>query len=255
MKSFQIPFSNYDIFGYILPGLCFALGLLVAFSPEAKDLLVSLNQYQETSLSVKIVVGMLSSVLSVIALYFMGQIIGCVAHLLYDRLIVRHVLGYPFQHLLGMSKRKGFMLFRKLTSTDSVISNALKKKFDDKLFERIKLHLDDFDKSNSDLYWIVQVYVTKNEKSAHSKKLGIWLDMIGCLRNYSGAFLILSLIEIIRFYCSCVCARPFYAVPVIAVFLLLSLLFFMRYWVMYYAYYSKYIIRVYALEDLSDNEK
>ena len=117
------------------------------------------------------------------------------------------------------------------------------------------MRLRSFKTYNSDIYWIANIELSKNP--VHSAKLSGWLDMIGCLRNYSCAFLFLAIIESVRLWECIVHAQqnlPPHAIILTIVFTLLSVLLFSRFWVMYYAYYSKYIIRVYALENLESKE-
>lgn len=62
-----------------------------------------------------------------------------------------------------------------------------KKAFFEKLKKRTGLTEDSFGDYNSDIYWIANSYFVKDENSVHCKKLNNWLDMFGCLRNYSCA--------------------------------------------------------------------
>lgn len=333
MKDIKIPFTSYDIFGYILPGALFLLGILEIFPSERKIFIddVKICIVGPTEYNAFLIASF--ALLSVAALYFVGHAIACVGHLFYDRLVVRYLLGYPFYLLLGWNiksvkkarygtlffvffgafflmlpvaflflknicavkrfisdyrilfvigmffviaevlvyffvKEKGkknvdenslqktdlcdkiVYMFRKSTATDKVINEKLKKYFNDNLRKKTELQPADFEVYNSDIYWIANIEVSKNP--IHSAKLGSWLDMIGCLRNYSCAFLFLAIIESFCLWESVIHnpqVLPLKAILLTMGFTILSILLFSRYWVMYYAYYSKYIIRVYALDD------
>ena len=82
---------------------------------------------------------------------------------------------------------KAVSLFRDSTATSSKVSADVKKAFFEKLKKRTDLTEDSFGDYNSDIYWIVNSYFVKDENSVHCKKLNNWLDMFGCLRNYSCA--------------------------------------------------------------------
>ena len=101
MNNLIPKFSSYDIFGYILPGSLFLLGLFCIFPHEAKNMVVCLNNCIDGAIEYKAFLIACITLLSVAAFYFVGHTIACVAHLFYDRLVVRYLLGYPFYHLLG----------------------------------------------------------------------------------------------------------------------------------------------------------
>ena len=337
MKEFSIPFNTYDFFGYLLPGTLFSLGVLVVFNDKIKSWVDGYN-----SLGISIPFTVVLTMLMAAGLYFIGQIIGCIGHIIYDRMVVRNILGYPFYRILGLNQnvelssmlisyvlimcgfigilipvfvrlvhfffnvnevvffsyfavilifliifillfafsakivqdgssikkcdlkgvRKFFEriteMFLKVTATNVGVNEAVQNKFMMKLKKRTGLRKNHFCKEyGSDIYWVTYIDLMKAKDPCHQGKISNWLDMYGCLRNYSCAFLLLATIESIRIYASlfCECSEGFvfedYAVLV--GFLFLSFLLFVRYWIMYYSYYSKYIIRAYALEDFSSN--
>ena len=82
---------------------------------------------------------------------------------------------------------KAVSLFRDSTASSSKVSADVKKAFFEKLKNRTGLTEDSFGDYNSDIYWIANSYFVKDENSVHCKKLNNWLDMFGCLRNYSCA--------------------------------------------------------------------
>ena len=321
MKEFSLPFNTYDFFGYLLPGTLFSLGILVVFYDKIEFWISKYN-----SLGISIPFTVVLTMLMAAGLYFVGQIIGCIGHIIYDRMIVRNILGYPFYRILGWKYKScdefswwsyvvvivgsfGILLpffvryyivfivmlvlfvillilkwnkdqseqgkckflkkclktllnvFCETTATNVGVNEAIQNKFMMKLKKRTGLRKKHFCKEyGSDIYWVTYIDLMKAKNPCHQGKISNWLDMYGCLRNYSCAFLLLATIEQIRIYASffCECSEGFvfedYAVLV--GFLFLSFLLFVRYWIMYYSYYSKYIIRAYVLEDFSsDAEK
>lgn len=144
-------------------------------------------------------------------------------------------------------------VFRVATATDTKVNGFLRNKVNESLKSKLKMRPRNFSEYNSDIYWLVNIYITQDKDSVHSERLGDWLNMYGCLRNYSCVFFILAFIEAYRLWLSMFAvfspsSRDFFLT---IIFSLLGILLFMRYWVMYYAYYSKYIVRVYALDNIS----
>ena len=287
-------------------------------------------------------------------LYFVGQVIGCVSHLLYDRLFVRNVIGYPFQYILDLKPRpddsvritylflvvfvaqllfvpiiyellcrlglltsKGgwkmcvvwlsiaFLLFfvsfifriilvftrmkrmdsrehyikradensiekddfmvktcniltrcawylfypiRKLTSTDTKVHQSIRDVFFKRMKDETGLDLRKQVEYNSDAYWLTYISLTKKDPR-HDVKINNWLNLYGCLRNYSCAFLILSSVISTRQWL-CIYQGEI-SLPdsfCLLTSLVLCLILFVRYWIIYFSYYTKYIIRAYAVE-------
>lgn len=147
--------------------------------------------------------------------------------------------------------RKAVYLFRRSTVTHGCASKKLRRKFEKNLAVRTGFTPKDFYSYSSDIYWFANIYLCKDKESPHAAKLSSWLDMYGCLRNYSCTFILAAVVESFRLWTniSTITAVPSYEFILLIVFILLGILLFARFWVMYYAYYSKYIIRAYALEN------
>jgi hypothetical protein len=318
--DFSLPFNTYDFFGYLLPGTLFSLGLVGIFNQQVLNILKN-NHIQNLQPYFAIILALIVCA----GLYFVGQIIGCIGHIIYDRLIVRNILGYPFYTILNWKHEMNeifpwfshiviltslFLIlfplfiytsiipicfwiifslvlflnreklkkynqdnkkeiakaclnklsktFCKLTATDCKVNDSLKKLFEKKLDDRLQLKEDDFQEYNSDIYWITYIDLMKKKNTCHERKISNWLDMYGCLRNYSCVFLLLAVIESLHLWknvfdygSGSLDGRNLF---VLVFTLFFSLILFMRYWIMYYSYYSKYIIRAYALEDFNSNE-
>lgn len=352
--NFSLPFNSYDFFGYILPGTLFSFGMLYLFKDEVIEIVSNHDFMQQimgmsTFLAIMVLLGMLA------LLYFIGQVIGCVSHLLYDRLLVRNVIGYPFQYILDLKPRpddsvrvtylflilfawqivivplayetfcrlgwltnKGgwvmcviwlsiffivffisfilrcilvisrmrrmddrdhyvklpeegsiendeamvklcektrriawYILFpvRKLTSTDTKVSPIIREQFISRFKKSTTLNLNEQKEYNSDAYWLTYISLIKFD-AKHDVKISNWLNLYGCLRNYSCVFLILtfaiSFRQWIHVYDSEILI-PDTRFSLIS--LALCLILFVRYWIIYFGYYTKYIIRAYAMEE------
>lgn len=268
--------------------------------------------------------------------YFVGHFIGAVSHIVYDRVIIRNVIGYPFQYLMikdyhpkktvqnvylllilfsifllvlpgflellgrGLidneilvfvgrlafgtllimmlllvlyrfmyldKKREtdkdaknivGYRLaeffkkvilypIRKLTGTDSKIDDKIVDAFKEKFKNKFKL--DDCS-VGSDAFWIASMEVLKNEKI--DKRLSNWLNLYGCLRNYSCAFVLLSIVIVINHWWSIIVdgnVTNLTGSRILLASLIVALVLFMRYWIIYYSYFSKYLMRAFVYLD------
>ena len=361
-SEFKLPFNTYDFFGYLLPGTLFALGLGGIFFDETINFCKKNFWYvSETPQAIFFIL------IAIAILYFLGHIIGCIGHIVYDRMIVRNILGYPFYLLLKLGDYRfrnpktisflligaflfflitpilkmacnklsvcslsplslfldhwklyifilAFLLFEfavflvnciptikkikkslglqevvwvtqsnsppnklqklifyakkliripnivffKFTATDCYINKTIRSLFFEKLTERTGLSEEDLVEYNSDAYWLTYIDLTKAKNQSHQNKISNWLDLYGCLRNYSCAFLILAVVVSIQlWYCILWESNsdiPYQKIIILIASIFLSFLLFVRYWIMYYSYYSKYIIRAYALEDFPCDE-
>lgn len=349
--NFSLPFNAYDFFGYILPGSLFSFGILyllkdkIPFDEQQIEILTRMSAFS----AILLLLGLLA------ILYFVGQVIGCVSHLLYDRLFVRNVIGYPFQYILDLKPRPDdsvritYLLFvilgiqflitpllceelyrfdflknnggwtfcaiwmtsfgllfllsfifrvilvisrmrrmdnrehfvkkseensiendghmvslckiltrvawyifypvRKLTSTDTKVHQEIRRMFMDQMKRQTGLDLKSQTEYTSDAYWLAYISLVKHVPR-HDAKINNWLNLYGCLRNYSCVFLILSFIMSVRQWI-CIYRGEFFLPDTInlIVAILLCLVLFVRYWIIYFSYYTKYIIRAYAFEN------
>lgn len=349
--TFSLPFNSYDFFGYLLPGTLFSFGIAYVFWDELplKEWL-----FQKHEINAFVVVLVLLGLLA--GLYFIGQIIGSISHLLYDRLLVRNIIGYPFQYILNLKPRPedsmrityllllvcalqyilapslyellcnffsfaqenawkcvvvwvafwtvafvgafilrlclvcyrislmdnqgnivkkkdpnkktvendGLMkmlcrvgvrilwylsvLLRKISSTDTKVNDEVRKKFIDRVKTDYKIDLEKEDKYNSDAYWIAYIGLLNTDQK-HDAKITNWLNLYGCLRNYSCSFLILSIVVVIGQWTEMLADKTVISDTItLGVFLILSFVLFIRYWIIFFGYYSKYIIRAFALK-------
>lgn len=344
--NLSLPFNSYDFFGYILPGTLFSSGLIYIFKDCSFFQNVT-NDFKGLNTFLYIIIAFIA----IAVLYFMGQIIGCIAHLIYDRMIVRNIIGYPLQYILDLKPRpddsvritylflsvwilvlilvpslyellckwieqkyswiviviisasfgilfivafvlrlslvysqmnrmdnrehivkkaedssiekdpimkkicaKGarilwciFFPIRKLTSTDTKVDPQIRNLFIKKLKNKTGIDLRSVKQYNSDAYWIAYISLFESVPQ-HDAKIGNWLNLYGCLRNYSCSFLILSgLVAIKQWKVMWNNQESLPDTFVLAIFISLTFILFIRYWIVYFSYYTKYIIRAFAL--------
>lgn len=345
--TFSLPFNSYDFFGYLLPGTLFSFGVAYVFWD---DLPLKNWLLQKHEINAFVVVLVLLGLLA--GLYFIGQIIGGISHLLYDRLLVRNIIGYPFQYILDLKPRPEdsmrvvylllafgglqvvlaptiyellckyftqseswhgiiiwlsicgllflcsfvlrtilvcsrlsrlddqghevkpaaegsiekdphlaslchgivrkfsylFVLLRKISSTDTKVNEAIRNKFIERIRTEYEIDLEKEDKYTSDAYWIAYIGLLNTDQK-HDAKIANWLNLYGCLRNYSCSFFILSIIVATNQWIEMWTEKTVISDTItLGVFLILSFVLFIRYWIIFFGYYSKYIIRAFALK-------
>lgn len=326
-SEFKLPFDTYDFFGYLLPGTLLSLGLSFIFWDRLGDIVLKFIPGFGPKVEVDATVAILFVLVAIMTFYFLGHLVGCLAHIIYDRMIVRNILVYPFYSILDLktplnrvlpaaARIRWFLLivagvsaivlpalllfglkwwcliiciviivalkciscicsgngkitekckkickkmhdkFREFTVTDVGVNSKLCEKFFDRLENTTGLTKGAITDYNSDIYWLAYMgLVQEKDGPHHESKIGNWLCLYGCLRNYSCAFLVMSAVASFRLwmvvFCECENAEILQHAIIIAATLLLSFLLFMRYWIFYYAYYSKYIIRAYAVGEYS----
>ena len=332
-SEFKLPFDTYDFFGYLLPGTLLSLGLGFVFWDRIGEDIKKYIPDAGTKIEVDGAIAILFALIAVMILYFLGHLVGCIAHIIYDRMIVRNILVYPFYTILKLNtplskalpaaarirwflliimgvsaillplywdfnrqwvifiesilflcyvvlfllfllnndfvkKKLGRIiiefckimhhLFRMISVTNVGVNSELCDKFFERLKKTTALTKEKIVDYNSDVYWLAYMGLIQQEDGSHHEgKISNWLCLYGCLRNYSCVFLIISIFASVRLWLFpnviCVCIKDDFKrlALTVVVSLLLCFLLFMRYWIFYYAYYSKYIIRAYAVGEYS----
>lgn len=351
-ESKSWPFSSYDFFGYLMPGLIFLM-TLCAWLIYANYIPLPDNfiqTFKGAALGDSIIV--LFIVFSVS--YFLGHLIGAISHLLYDRIIIRNIIGYPFQRLLKTSHEpddatrssyikvmvalfiilitpgfvelfvyvkenfffsieklykqerlfpliiesivgilvlcylihfvickiremnrddfssgqkqkknakislalvvKNYVLkpIRKMTATNTLLEDEIIEAFKNQMSQQHHLNVDT---NSSDVFWLASIDLQKNKDV--DRRLMNWLNLYGCLRNYSCSFFLLAVIIVSSHWYKILWLHEVTDLRgsrILLVSLVISGILFLRYWIIYYSYYSKYIIRAYACT-MHGNEK
>lgn len=106
-----LPFSIYDFFGYIFPAIIFivfSIFLIITAHPQIinamKPILNTFSPLFEGSPGFASIIFVV--LFSIAGLYFFGHAIGTLSHILYDRIIVKNIFGYPIESLLGIPQKR-----------------------------------------------------------------------------------------------------------------------------------------------------
>lgn len=141
-------------------------------------------------------------------------------------------------------KENVFYPIRKLTATDTLVNYSVRQKFN----RRLKREFDVSGWSKgSDSFWLASMRLAKNKEI--DSKLMNWLNLYGCLRNYSCAFALLAIIIASNHWYLIVFNHQMTGLKgsrILLASLIISFVLFLRYWIIYFSYYSKYLIRAYA---------
>lgn len=358
-----LPFSKYDFFGYLMPGLIFTL----AFYGWSLYANLSWVSYLDKVDIINLSIGgsIFFMFFSFAVVYFFGHIIGSISHILYDRILIRNIIGYPLQYILNTkckpkaeiratyllslvilfvlvitpgifevylkfwqsdfyeslqpkiidiadfekflakcacwtfaaliflliivirfrlrsidigvtkgSKKKFlkkyrdsinekignliektvdflsrciFFPIRKFVSTDSRVDEGIAKRFINEMKEQ---HDVDANTYNSDAYWMASISLSQDPKI--DSKLTNWLNLYGCLRNYSCSLFTLTMIIASYHWYKILMLNQIQDLRGSRILLastIISGILFFRYWIIYYGYYSKYIVRAYVFKN------
>jgi len=143
---------------------------------------------------------------------------------------------------------------RKITATNLKIDPEIARRFTLYMWKKNKLRVR---RDSSDAYWMADVDLSHDEIA--SSKLMNWLNLYDYLRNYSCCFFLLSIII--------ACYHWFYQIfgadqiaslkgsRILFISITISAILFLRYWIIYYSYYSKYLVRAYVVRNDDLNAK
>jgi hypothetical protein len=107
---FKVPFSTYDIFGYLIPGATFLTGVYLfeffLFSIYEKNIfplfyIFTLQSHLDNSSFLQITIYIL---ILVLIAYVTGHVISSISSYLLDRILVEKGYGYPYQILLEIKR-------------------------------------------------------------------------------------------------------------------------------------------------------
>lgn len=96
LKNF---WDAYDIFGYIVPAIVFTF-LLIPILPRfmnIRNFMEFLSSNSEVIKSINWMVSFFIVSLFIVILYVIGHIIASASSIIFDRMISRHVIGYPYR--------------------------------------------------------------------------------------------------------------------------------------------------------------
>lgn len=137
-----------------------------------------------------------------------------------------------------------YLPFRKFTSTDSPINEDISKRFKSKFETIFKFKPNQYD---SDAYWLAYIAISNDPNTRI--KLNNWLNLYGCLRNYSCVMSLTAFFIASNIWYSIIFLNStpsFIDSLALLIFLFLMFILFVKYWIIYFNYYSKYIVRTFA---------
>ncbi|MBP9119673.1 MAG: hypothetical protein KBF59_02290 [Ignavibacterium sp.] len=326
-----VPFTLYDFFGYLFPGVFFSSGIL--WFMRKMDLKVIDSSYKhivEINATMPFVTGFIMVILIVAIFYIVGHFIATFSHIILDRLIVSGILYYPIHRLLNSKNNidyKPGIIYRLIIIVLIIISwlpiinidlaksyidifgyiicgllviktinffiynsNKLKSSKLLTLYKRCKNCLNNFlsvsfDKFilllesviqtnrlldegirsefnkkfqskhptvqnlSSEQYWL-PFYEIVSKNPTHATLITNWLHIYSFSRNISAASFLLSgfLIVILNYNLEFDGIKYY-----ISILNIVAIIFYMRYWMIYYTYYTKGIIRSYVTCDNDSN--
>ena len=185
MKTIKSPFTLYDFFGYLFPGITFGLLSLPCphFREICSDFYSSLNVFGLKS-------NWALMILTIVVVgYIVGHVIAALSSLLLERLIVEKFLRYPTDNLFFATPGKKKNLFPKFRSA---YSKEFQQSFKSRFVETFKL---DF-VHPADIFWCSFEYVALHCNEAFLRSLN-FLNLYGFSRNLSMAFLLGGLLSFV----------------------------------------------------------
>ncbi len=217
----RVPFTLYDLFGYLLPGIFFfALFPITYDAGSAMNLAADYIRNQtvrgDTTNHFFLLqfVGLVHQSPWLLAAYFLlvsyllGHVIAALSGLLLERLGVEKFLKYPAANMFGLRTHEGFIetttfaLLKKIPQWDSVkqfifrnyrrpYSQEFIDRFKNKYVERFKVAPN----NPSDVFWLCFAFTSQNcpatfERASH------FLNLYGFARNLSMMFFAFSIVMI-----------------------------------------------------------
>jgi hypothetical protein len=97
-----IPFDLYDFFGYLFPGIYFAISIVFIFLISNPSF--SMDEYWKVFAHGEFMMGFVSLLTLIVIVYLLGHFIATISHVVIDRAIVGGIIGYPILHLLRLKR-------------------------------------------------------------------------------------------------------------------------------------------------------
>jgi hypothetical protein len=192
IKRVEVPFTLYDFFGYLLPGLTFGALTFLSFDlpkavEHARHTILGIGPKPTFSFLLSDIVGIIDlspffiSVLIIVIAYILGHIIASLSSLLFERVVVLNWLSYPAENMFPLKERKKPFFFRnyRRAYSEQFVSN-----FRTHFESRFGIPL----KNPSDVFWLTFEFVAHNCPSAFARSMH-FLNLYGFSRNLSMSFL------------------------------------------------------------------
>jgi ABC-type transport system involved in cytochrome bd biosynthesis fused ATPase/permease subunit len=228
IKNVKIPFTLYDFFGYLIPGLTFLS--IILFSSDIPNAIELIVQKLTTANSISPHYFVLNDILNIfkqspffvtslilLTSYICGHIIAVLASLFFERLIVERLLNYPTNNLFYSQKLKHKYIFPKYR-------RAYSKEFIDKFTQIFSDKYGLSTQDANDTFWISFEYIANHCPNAFARSIH-FLNLYGFSRNLSMSFLLSCLIILLL---SCVYNFPINLLLII-LYIIISFALFWNY--------------------------
>lgn len=99
-----VPFDLYDFFGYLFPGIIFAISLTLFYGQIKPSLLSDISSSLTINGEVPFIIGLAIVIGAIVTLYTLGHFIATLSHMIIDRVLIDGIEGYPVNFLLGIPR-------------------------------------------------------------------------------------------------------------------------------------------------------
>ncbi len=193
--NLALPFTLYDFFGYLLPGVVFWMALLLSL--DATHFILGVFTHQKpmwgSAEQLKIFRAVQDLVKqspwfvsgsAALLCYISGHLISAVSSFFGERVFVEGVLGYPGDNLFAEKPSKGFwaVIFRKFVRPYSV---EFRKAFDKQFTRTFHFKVN----SSSDRFWLAFEYIAYWCPAAFARSMH-FLNLYGFNRNLSWSLIL-----------------------------------------------------------------
>lgn len=100
-----VPFTLYDFFGYLFPGMILVGGIMLYYNP----IIINSQIYNNFKNMYKDFSGLFSAItllFGLVGVYVIGHFIATISHITIDRIVVGTILRYPYITLLDISEKE-----------------------------------------------------------------------------------------------------------------------------------------------------
>jgi hypothetical protein len=191
-RTVQIPFTLYDFFGYLLPGITFGALMLLSFDvPKIIDVLTkkvignfSIPNY---TYLFRDFIALLHespwfiSVCTLLISYIVGHFLAALSSYFLEKLLVQSWLQYPTENMFELRGKKKRYLFRNFRRAYTL-----------EFIDKFKFQFESYFKlplaSSNDTFWITFEFVAHNCPATFARSIH-FLNLYGFSRNLSMTFL------------------------------------------------------------------
>ena len=100
-----LPFNLYDFYGYLIPGVLLIAGTFLIVTHFTMDVNDTIQKVIVFFNSLRISPSIVFFIVFISLVYFVGHINAMISHLIFDRTLVKRILGYPIMELLNIDTK------------------------------------------------------------------------------------------------------------------------------------------------------